>query len=432
MAYLAASERELAADRRVNPLPPTARDAFGQQVAALSYTRLLGSAGSIATTVYRISAGGDYDVEIDPDLWNFALDFRWNGVTSTWTLERPGLRLDAGVNANDYARDHHAYVRPALDAPVYFNTGHKRDASAFAKASWTAGALTLFGDVQGRWAEFRYVPSARSGIDGQRIDWRFLNPRLGASWQAARPVRLYASYGVTRREPTRSDMLAGFDDLDTSSVAFVGRFDRVRPERVGDLEAGVVVERRGARLAANVFDMRFRDEIAPIGALSYLGSPLRKNVSRSARRGVELDASWQPSSRVELGLLGTVMRGHIDEYTDDASGATFTDVEPLLTPRVSLTHRTSVAATHTLRLSLDGRYTGRSFLANTGDARFVLPASYLLDAGAELALGRHALVVHANNLLDSHRFASGYTDGAESYYYPLPPRNLLVTVRVGF
>ncbi len=33
--------------------------------------------------------------------------------------------------------------------------------------------------------------------------------------------------------------------------------------------------------------MNFRNEIAPIGALSYIGNPLRENVGASYRRGVE-------------------------------------------------------------------------------------------------------------------------------------------------
>src|SRR6185503_19434155 len=158
-----------------------------------------------------------------------------------------------------------------------FNTGHKRDASGFAKVSYDIGRATLFGDLQLRRAEFRYTPDEAAGITSRAISWTFINPKLGLSYQATPALRAYVSYGRNSREPARNDMFAGFDNLDASNADFVGDLSRVRPETVHDLEAGVSLRRTAARLEANVFSMRFRNEIAPIGALSYLGLPLRKN-----------------------------------------------------------------------------------------------------------------------------------------------------------
>src|SRR6185503_7849045 len=109
MAFLAVPEADLAVDRRINPLTERERDGFGEQLAALSYTRLLGPSSSLGATVYRISASGDYDVVID-SLWNFGLDFTWYGGTANWTYRRAGAQVDIGGNANTYARDHSAAV----------------------------------------------------------------------------------------------------------------------------------------------------------------------------------------------------------------------------------------------------------------------------------------------------------------------------------
>ncbi len=85
-------------------------------------------------------------------------------------------------------------------------------------------------------------------------------------------------------------------------------------------------------------------------------------------------------------------------------------------------------------MSLEGRYTARSFLANTGDRRFVLPAAYITDAQLAWAdpSGDLAVTLFVNNLGGVNRYSSGYTDGSISYYYPLPPRNLFLQVRTGF
>ena len=61
--------------------------------------------------------------------------------------------------------------------------------------------------------------------------------------------------------------------------------------------------RGGSRLArrpplqANVYAMEFRNEIALTGELSDIGLPLRRNVDRSHRRGVELEVGYEPSRR---------------------------------------------------------------------------------------------------------------------------------------
>jgi iron complex outermembrane recepter protein len=431
MAYYAATEADLARDRRVNPLEPQVGDQFGERLAALNYTRLLGPASSISTTVYRLAASGHYDVFIDPTtLWDFHLDFTWYGVTSAWSWSRGGVRLNAGLNANDYARDHFARQR-ADGLELYRNTGHKDDASAFAKAAWETGRLTLFGDLQGRWARFRYEPDRASGIDDRSIDWRFVNPKVGLTWRASDRLSAYTTYGLNSREPARSDMFAGLDNLDTSNVEFVGELRRVRPERVHDVEAGLGWEGAAASLRANLFAMQFRDEIAPIGALSYLGTPLRKNVSRSWRRGLEVDGRWQAHRRLSLAGSLTLMRGRIDAYRDDASGVTYQDVEPLLTPRVLASHRADFALGRGLTLGVAGRYSGRSYLANTGDSRFILPPSYALDGSVAWMRGQWGLSLLVNNMGDTRRYSSGYTDGTTSYYFVMPPRNILLTATLG-
>jgi iron complex outermembrane receptor protein len=434
LSYLAVPETDLRRDRRLNPLLPTELDRFGEQLVSASYTRALSTTSSLSTTLYRISASGNYDVAIDPDLWNYHLDFVWYGLTSAWSWQGDGVRVNVGVNGNRYARDHYAFVRPALADPQYFNTGHKGDISGFAKVAYDVGQATVFGDVQTRRAEFRYVPDAHADIASRSISWTFLNPRGGVTYRLTPEVSLYGSYGVTSREPARGDMFAGFDNLDTSNVAFVGDLSRVRPETVHDAEAGVTLASDAVHLQANLFSMDFRNEIEPIGALSYQGLPLRKNVHASYRRGLELDGRVRLTRSVTASVNATLMQARIADYTDDASGESFHDVPPLLTPRILTAQRLEWRPSAALSLWGEGRYTGRSQLDNTGNPALVLPDAYVLDASAvwRFASGRHALELRGNNLAGSKRYGSGYGSGDTPYYYVLPPRNLFVTLKLGF
>ena len=432
MAYLAVPVTDLDTNRRVNPLTPRERDGFTERLVALSYTHAFSAATSWSTTAYRISSGGDYDVQLD-SLEQFNLDARWYGLMSALTVQQRRVRFDAGVNANTYSRDHFAFQHPDLDNPLYFNTGHKQDASAFAKLSYAVGRASLFGDVQARYAKFRYSPDAHAGLAERSVDWTFLNPKVGLSYSLSQALSLYGSLGANTREPARSDMFAGFDNLDTSNAAFVGDLRRVKPERVRDLEAGTVFRSSRFDFQADAYAMQFHDEITPIGALSYIGTPLRKNVASSYRRGIEADATVKGIPHTLLSGNVTLSRNRIREFVDSTGdeAVTYRNVEPLLTPRATAYGRAAFATSKYLWLAADVRYTGESFLQNNSDPHFVLPAATTLDLSASLHEPGFEILFRANNVLDSRKYGSGYASGAVPAYYVLPPRNFFVTVKLG-
>ncbi len=432
MAYLPTPVEVLRTDRRFNPLTPDERDRFSQHLFSLSHTIGLGLFGSLATTIYHFRAGGDYDVRIAPDLWNFNLASQWTGVLTTAHAERGALAVDVGAHATGYRREHWLHIRPDLAAREYTNTGHKDEASGFVKLSADFAPILLVGDLQVRGARFRYSPDAGSTVDPRSIDWRFVNPKLGATARLSPLLSVYGSVGRTGREPTRNDMFAGFDNLDGTNIDFVGSFERVRPEYVTDVEAGATFETAHLGLRANGFWMEFRDEITPVGQLSYIGLPLRKNVDESTRRGVELDATLRAIPRLEGTFGASVMHSRIREYTDDATGITYRDVEPLLTPRFTAVHDLRYSLARWLSVSLAGHYASRSFLANTSDDRFVLPAAYVADAGLRLGDERRSLQLIVYNAGDSRGYSGGYTDGATSLYYPYATRHFALTARTTF
>lgn len=442
MAYTGATLDQIAQDRRHNPLRPDETDRFVEQVAGLTYVRALGAGSSLSTTVYRIAADGAFNVCIDRcdqpvgDLWKFRLDFSWYGATGAWTYERDRLRVNLGANANAYARDHHAYVLPDERAPLYLNTGHKQDASGFAKLAYDvlAGRATLFGDVQVRSARFRYSPDANAGIPEADIDWTFVNPKVGLTYHVTPALAVYSSYGVNTREPSREDMFGGFDNLDTTNVAFVGGLSAVRPERAHDLEAGVTLNAPRIAVQMNVFDMRFRNEILPIGELSYIGTPLRVNVPSSYRRGVEVDLALSPRRNVTTAWNATLMTSRIREYTD-RDGATFRDVRALLTPQFQSAQRVSWRVLPRIELTAEGRYVGRSQLTNTNDPTLVLPASYVMDGVArwDFGRGRYSMFLYGANLANSSRYSTGNVSSSGTpRYFVLAPRSVQAVLRATF
>jgi iron complex outermembrane recepter protein len=437
-AYYAVPDSTLRRDPRFNPLAGVG-DHYRESFATLNYTRLLSPSASAGLTAYGFLTGGwyDYPSGTDAPALRYRSDSRWGGVIAAAHATRGSsdgvlVTLDGGAHASLYAKDHQFDARPDLDYPAYLNTGHKSEASAFAKASVAFGRVTAFGDLQVRTAEFRYVPTEGYGLPESSQRWSFVNPKAGLTVRAAPGVSFFGSFGTTGREPTRSDLFAGADDVTPDDAPALLPLTRVRPEHVNDLELGTAIARGPVTLAVNVFDMRFRDEIARTGATTPLGNEIRANVGRSYRRGVELDGTWAATPTLDFSAMGAASRNRIESYRDESTGATYENVPPILTPAFVGGHGTTWRARPWLTLTADGRYQSRSFLAPTGDARLAAPPFYTLDGGATLALHGRTLQLVGRNLLDRHAYPSGNVSGSEPLYYILAPRSIDATVRVPF
>ena len=140
LAYLAASEADVKADPRVNPLSDQEGDRFHQEMVSAQYSHAFSDRLTATAMAYRNSAAGAYDVSFGMapgggglSIANYGLAHVWYGSTAALTWSARELSLAAGVTATDYHRDHWMAMRPALTSREYTNTGVKRETAAFAK-----------------------------------------------------------------------------------------------------------------------------------------------------------------------------------------------------------------------------------------------------------------------------------------------------------
>jgi iron complex outermembrane receptor protein len=220
--------------------------------------------------------------------------------------------------------------------------------------------------------------------------------------------------------------------------------------------------RKGLDVAADVYAMEFRDEIALAGELSPIGLPLRRNVDRSYRRGIEVDLLAQLHPKLHLRWNANASRNRIRDWTQfydvyDPAG-TFVgstsrkhhDVEPLLTPVFTTNVSLAWTPAEGTILELTGRHVSTSHLDNTGNDDFVAPSYGVADASAIVSLARWIhlgtpqLRVQVNNLLDNDRvWPNGYSylffqqhAGGRStlqgipYYYPLAGRSIFAGLEI--
>ena len=454
LAFLATEKDVLERDLRFNALSPEERDSFGQDFVQGHYTRALGPFSTVAVQAYYNGAGGWYRLrDASGALLEYGLDWRLVGGLSTFRYAGREVNLTLGVHGNGF---HSRHSRDVVDGPAeYTNRGFKNEANGFAKLGFDRGRWHLYGDAQVRWSRFRYEGDLPIGS----VDWTFFNPKLGARFDVGSGVSVYASVGKTTREPARADLFSGQDN-----PTLLYDLEAVKPESVVDFEAGLDYRRPGLTLLADVYAMEFRNEIALSGELSEIGLPLRRNVDRSHRRGLELDATWQAAPKLRLTAAANVSFNRIGTWTqfydayDPAGGylesvsRRFDDVQPLLTPRAIARLGVDYTPAPWLLVGASGRYVAKAYLDNTNAPDLATPDFFDLDLTLSLGLdrwikpGRPRLRLQVDNLLDSHRiWPSGYSylfltreaSGSEvaqgiPYYYPLATRSALVLLDLSF
>ncbi len=456
LSWLAVDPATLAENRRTNFMAPEDQDHFRQNFVQLQYSREVGDATLLEASAYYNGAYGwfrQWDDEIaQNELQKYGIDQSFIGSLVTLSRTRGNLETTVGVQFDDFSGDH------TLDVPagrLYTNTGYKTRASAFAKAAWTHDRWLLYGDAQLRWAKFRY----EGAVDLGSIDWTFFNPKVGARYAISPHTSAYASIGQARREPPRLDLLAGEDD-----ATVVHDFHAVEPETLTDYELGVDHTTSNLALHANLYAMEFRNEIALNGELSEIGLPLRQNVDRSYRRGVELRAKWRISNHWALTNSTNLSNNRIQTWTQyfdvyDAEGnwigsepRVYHDVPPLLTPEVIVSQGIDWTG-HGTTVGAIGRWIGSSYLDNTGTESLETPSYATVDLHATIPLtrfwavaGNPALSIFVNNLTnETEAYPSGYSyqyivpgpSGQQTlegtpYYYPLATRNVMAQIRFEF
>ena len=412
MSFLASDIDTLRTNLRDNPLGPEDRDSFGYNLAQLQYLR-----SNMTASVFFQRGYGWYRLGDD----RYGLDGLLIGTMVTFSSNHGPFSANYGVHLNEFRRDHTLDLTGATRD--YHNFGTKSEANAFAKFSYDAPRWHLYWDAQLRTTDFHY----HGDVAIDPIRWTFFNPKIGARYDLTGRSDAYASVGLSTREPTRNDLFQGEDN-----ATIPHDLHAVRPERLLDVEAGWDYRAHNVTIAANVYAMQFRNEIAATGELSDIGLPLRRNVDRSYRRGVELDALWQIAPKLWLRNSANVSRNRIHAWTqfDGSEPVVYFNVNPLLTPGVIVSQSLEYKPTSRISAAAIGRYAAKSFLDNTNNDAFTTPSLFDLDGSVAFGVWRSArLSVQVNNILNSKRlFASGYSDGVLAYYYPQATRHFVMTM----
>lgn len=450
LAYFPVPEPLILQDSRTNLNYAQDRDNFGQQLAQLEYTHLFNPEWSVTVSPYIGGAGGDFPFGYDSLFGNtgplagqinYPLTNVHAGAFAHTTYQQEKWQLKGGVHTYRFDRNNWETNLPDNSLRIYNDSARKEEVSAFIKGQFTVGTFTFFGDLQARHVSMRFFPDYRFiGADATipAYDYTFVNPSIGVTYEMSNRWQIYASLGRSGREPTKFDLFGGSTRLDSLNLVALQTTDIVRPEFVTDVEVGVRWQTNQFRGQANFFWMDFTDEIAPIGE-RLVFVQLRTNVPNSFRRGIELEATWQPTEAFELSGFLTLMGASIAEYApqNDGLDTVYRDVRPVLTPAILGQLTATYAWKDQLHISLTGRYTGDMFVEPTNQPDLIVPASFIVNGQLRWQFWKaHEAVLQFNNLLNQRYYTYGevgsFAGATVPAFFVQPPRNINVLVRLRF
>lgn len=394
------------------------------------------------------------------------LDNHFYGLT--WSLNYTGKSLIASVGGavNRYDGDHFGkvvWVRNASGLDIgkdwYRNNGVKDDANVYAKlTAEVLPSLFLNADVQ-----YRYIRHAMSGSDDKfdedaqtmrNIDqthlFHFLNPRAGLTYRMDGGQDLYASYSVANREPNRNNYTEA------------GPGEKPTHETLYDFEAGYRYQSAVVSLGANLYWMKYRNQLILTGKISEIGELLTSNIPDSYRRGVEFMGSWKPFGWLQWDGSVTLSQNRILNFTEqdvdvydanwnwtEAKSSFLGTTDIAYSPRVNANSRITFdfrEEENGMQLALISHYVGKQFIDNTGSAERSLPSYFIssISAGYTIGLPRLKTLdfqLTVNNLFNQRYVSNGYVwytyylDGRRENdlrYFPQAGTHFLATIQLSF
>ena len=327
--------------------------------------------GAVASLLYNnrknleTAIGGGWN-KYDGDHFGHVV---WAGTPYLYYYNKANDKKLKQDGSTVYADVYGTTVTP--DYEYYHNNAKKTDFNVYAKANYTFWhGLGAFLDLQYRHIGYRLQDPGDwygANMTGEYIvndNFNFFNPKLGLNYDIDRHHRVYASYAIAHKEPTRDNY------QDNQGLP-------LRAERLNDLEVGYKFRSRTFSAGANVYWMDYKDQFVLTGELNDIGQAVAINIPKSYRLGMEIEAAWQilpsPGEGSGVGLRwdgnATFSKNRVKDalvtLDDYATNASLGDTPLSFSPDVIVNNMLTLSHKG-LRASISGQYVGKQYLTNTG------------------------------------------------------------------
>ena len=250
------------------------------------------------------------------------MDNGFGGGVFDLTYKNSRLQTTFGGGMNKYTGWNYGNVLSTLDdnhvATIYTDNefyryrGEKWDGNLYLKADYNlCKGLNGYVDLQWRHIDYRlrgenerwdYAAGAPQDLNITRV-YDFFNPKVGLNYQFRKHHRVYASWSVAHKEPTRNNFIT---DLSVQPVS----------ERLFDYEAGYEFRNDWLHAGANLYYMDYKDQLVLTGKLNEIGEPLSENVPESYRLGAELSFGLKTRVGFSWDISATLSRNRVKDFQE--------------------------------------------------------------------------------------------------------------------
>ena len=351
------------------------------------------------------------------------------GLVSTYDGDHFGKLIWATFASN--AQPNHEFYR---------NKGEKSEVTFFGKLTQkVADKLSAYVDLQIRNVGYKANGTINElGTIDIDDSFNFFNPKLGVTYNANENTQWYLSYAKAQREPNRTDYENGSP----------------RPEVLNDFEAGIRKKGNRATWAANLYYMRYKDQLVLTGEIDEVGAPIRENVGDSYRLGLELEANlalsdqwlWQPNITLSENK-------NLDfRFQRDGALQNLGNTNIAYSPNLVAGSNLVFVPSTQFQVGVLSKYVGEQYLGNIDADLSKLPAYFINDLNVTYSIGPLKWVKNidfsllVNNIFNAQFESNGYfytyddTWSAPNQvttiegvgYYPQAGRNFLLGTTIRF
>lgn len=251
-----------------------------------------------------------------------AMDNHFGGGVFSLNYKDERLNASLGGALNRYEGDHFGKVlwvknyagMLSPDHEYYRNVGTKTDGNVYLKADYSlTDNLNAYADLQYRHIDYtiegnndKWNSVTNDGLQRLDIDdtFDFFNPKFGLSWQINDHNRVFGSFSVAQKEPTRNNYTDG------------KLLEHPKAERLLDYELGYVFANKWLNIGANLYYMDYKDQLVLTGELNEIGEPVAANVPESYRMGVELMAGVKLDCGFTWDINATLSKNRVKDFTE--------------------------------------------------------------------------------------------------------------------
>jgi iron complex outermembrane receptor protein len=141
-----------------------------------------------------------------------------------------------------------------------------------------------------------------------------------------------------------------------------------KAERLNDLEAGYKFQSQHFTAGANIYWMDYKDQLVLTGELNAIGEALTKNLDKSYRLGVEMEAAWMPVDWFRWDANATFSKNRVKDMVVTLTDGTNVNLgdQPLSFSPELILNNIFTFSYKGVKASVQSQYVSDQYLTNTG------------------------------------------------------------------